>query len=363
MQLKIIDTLAELFALPASGAAAWGFFASFGFCVLLVLTKKWHGRYSLDSTFGIQKFHSEPTPRIGGVALAAAVAIASTQLVGEVRTLLLQFILAGSPALLFGLAEDVTKRVGVQPRLLATMASGLVACWLTGYSLHRVDVWGANELMQFTIVSVLFTAFAVGGVANAINIIDGFNGLASLTATFAFIGYAAMAQTMGDQTLASVALIFAACVLGFFWVNWPLGKIFWGDGGSYLLGFALAWVAVMLIERHPTVSVFAVLLPCIYPVTEALFSMYRRSRRNQHPGHPDKLHFHTLVKRRLVAKCLSGQSKLFRNSLTGLIVGTLSLAPTLLAYETAKSLPHSALSVLGFGFSYIILYIQIAKRR
>lgn len=125
-------------------------------------------------------------------------------------------------------------------------------------------------------MSVVLTAFAVGGVANSINIIDGFNGLASTASTLAFIGYALLAWQVGDAELVGVALVLAACVWGFFWVNWPLGKIFLGDGGSYFVGFSLAWVAVMLIERNPSVSAFAALLVCAHPVIEVLFSIFRR---------------------------------------------------------------------------------------
>ena len=64
-------------------------------------------------------------------------------------------------------------------RLLATMVSGLLAWVLTGYALTSVNVWGLDWLLQFTVIAVVFTSFAVAGVANSINIIDGLNGLAS----------------------------------------------------------------------------------------------------------------------------------------------------------------------------------------
>jgi UDP-N-acetylmuramyl pentapeptide phosphotransferase/UDP-N-acetylglucosamine-1-phosphate transferase len=95
-------------------------------------------------------------------------------------------------------------------------------------------------------------------------------------ATLAFAGFAVIAWSVGDANLASVAIILAACVWGFFWVNWPFGKLFLGDGGSYFVGFALAWVAVLLIERNPSVSPFAALLVCIHPVSEVLLSIFRR---------------------------------------------------------------------------------------
>jgi hypothetical protein len=118
------------------------------------------------------------------------------------------------------------------------------------------------------------------------------------------MGYALIAWQVSDAQLAGVALVLAACVWGFFWVNWPLGKIFLGDGGSYFVGFSLAWVAVMLIERNPSVSAFAALLVCAHPVTEVLFSIYRRKIKKTNPGRPDRLHLHSLVKQRYVRRWL-----------------------------------------------------------
>jgi UDP-N-acetylmuramyl pentapeptide phosphotransferase/UDP-N-acetylglucosamine-1-phosphate transferase len=265
-------------------AAAWGFFSCFAFCVLSVVTKRWHGALTMDFTDGIQKFHTAPTPRIGGIPIVLGLVVAWSVAQQELKDLLLPILLAGMPAFLFGVAEDLTKRVGVMQRLLATMASGLLAWWITDYSITRVDIWGVDWLLSFTLVSVIFTAFAVGGVANAINIIDGFNGLASTMATLAFVGYALIAWQVGDYTLANTSLVLAACVWGFFWVNWPFGKIFLGDGGSYFIGFALAWAAVMLLARNQSVSAFAALVVCVHPVTEVLFSIYRRKVRKDHPG-------------------------------------------------------------------------------
>jgi UDP-N-acetylmuramyl pentapeptide phosphotransferase/UDP-N-acetylglucosamine-1-phosphate transferase len=99
----------------------------------------------------------------------------------DLQHMLPPIVFAGMPAFIFGVAEDITKRVGVAQRLLATMASGLLAWWINDYSLSRVDVWGVDWVMKISIVSVIFTAFAMGGVANAVNIIGGFNGLASTT--------------------------------------------------------------------------------------------------------------------------------------------------------------------------------------
>jgi UDP-N-acetylmuramyl pentapeptide phosphotransferase/UDP-N-acetylglucosamine-1-phosphate transferase len=316
---------------------------------------------TMDSTDGVQKFHTAPTPRIGGVPIVLGLIVAWSKAPEDVQHTITTILLAGLPAFLFGVAEDITKRVGVLYRLLATMASGLLACWITDYSLTRVDVWGVDWLLHFTLVSALFTAFAVGGVANAINIIDGFNGLASTTSTLAFLGYAMMAWQAGDQTLVGVSLVLAACIWGFFWVNWPLGKIFLGDGGSYFIGFALAWVAVMLVERNPSVSAFAVLLVCVHPVTEVLFSIYRRRIKKGNAGDADRMHFHSLVKQRYVRRWLPTLSIHSRNSITGLMVGCMTLTAILLANLCMHSVWMSALAFVGLSLGYVAIYARMVR--
>lgn len=317
----------------------------------------------MDYTDGVQKFHTAPTPRIGGVPIVLGMAVAWCKAPADIQNMFTPILIAGMPAFIFGVAEDITKRVGVMQRLLATMASGFLAWWITDYSISRVDIWGLDSLMKYTVVSVIFTGFAVGGVANAINIIDGFNGLASTMSTLAFIGYAMIAWQVGDYSLAGVALVCAACVWGFFWVNWPFGKIFLGDGGSYFIGFALAWVAVLLIERNPGVSAFATLLVCVHPVTEVLFSIFRRRVKRLHPGHPDRLHFHSLVKQRYVRRWFSGMSNAVRNSITGVLVGFMTLTAIVLANLMYASMVTSQMGLLLLVIGYVVIYARMVRFR
>jgi UDP-N-acetylmuramyl pentapeptide phosphotransferase/UDP-N-acetylglucosamine-1-phosphate transferase len=315
----------------------------------------------MDANEGIQKFHSTPTPRIGGLAIVAALWVAWLNAPSELKSLIGIFLLAGLPAFIFGLAEDITKKVSVLQRLIATMSSGLLAWWLTDYSLTRVDVWGVDYLLTFTLVSVLFTSFAVSGVANSINIIDGFNGLASTTSILAFTSFALIAFQVGDSQLAAISLVLAACVWGFFWINWPYGKIFLGDGGSYFIGFSLAWVAVLLIERNPQVSAFAALLICVHPVTEVLFSIYRRKIKELHPGHPDRMHFHSLLKQRYVRRWFSGFSSDWLNSITGLLVGSMTLTAGILANFVYQSIWMSLIILLLLMLGYVSIYARMVR--
>jgi UDP-N-acetylmuramyl pentapeptide phosphotransferase/UDP-N-acetylglucosamine-1-phosphate transferase len=361
--MNLLDATFALFKMPELTSAVVAFLASFLLCIAVVLTKRWHGAFSMDTTDGIQKFHSAPTPRIGGIPIILALVIAWGKSSPEIQTLLAPILFAGMPAFLFGIAEDLTKQIGVVQRLLATIASGLLAWLITDYSLSRLDIWGVDLLMQFTLFSVIFTAFAVGGVANAINIIDGFNGYASLTCTIAFIGFGLIAFQVGDQNLALVSIILAASVWGFFWINWPFGKLFLGDGGAYFLGFALAWIAVLLIERNPSVSAFSALVICILPITEVLFSIFRRKVRSHHPGKPDSLHFHSLLQRRYMSRRFVKWPSLATNSLVGILMGLMSLVSAFIANLIYDITLYCVIVSLLFVFGYVAVFTRMVRHR
>ncbi len=344
--------------MPASPYTA--FAVSLVVAIVLVLTKKLHGRFSMDGLVGIQKSHTTPTPRIGGVAIVAGVVAAWAVAKPERQAILGPLLMAGLPAFAFGLAEDITKQVSVMARLLATMVSGVMGWWLTGVSITSVDIPWFDSLLSIGVVSVLFTAFAIGGVANAINIIDGLNGLASGFVVLAFVGIAGIATAVHDTNLAIACLCVAAAALGFWFINWPWGKLFLGDGGSYFGGFALAWACVMLIERNAGVSAFAALLVCIHPVTEVLFSIYRRKLRHTHPGHPDRLHLHSLIMRRIVRSNLRVNLRM-TNPLTGILLALMSVPAVTAAYAVHDQTLAAATLCLVSMLGYVTLYARLVR--
>jgi UDP-N-acetylmuramyl pentapeptide phosphotransferase/UDP-N-acetylglucosamine-1-phosphate transferase len=339
---------------------------AFAVSLTLVLTKKHHGHLTLDSTIGVQKSHAEPTPRVGGVGIYLGLLLAWIVVRDRgVRDILGIVLLAGLIPLACGLAEDVTKRVGVLPRLLATMAGGVAAWMLTGVCLNRLDVYGLDWLMTLTPIAVVFTAFAVGGVANAINIIDGFHGLASGTTMIALIALGAISLQADDPQLAMACFLVAAAIAGFWLVNYPWGKLFMGDGGAYFAGFALAWFAVLLPVRNPGVSVWAGLLVCAYPVIEVLYSVVRRARKRQSPGAPDSGHLHSLIKVKLIRPKLSsfGVDKSVRNAAVSPIVWSFSSMPAVAATSMFDRPVPLALAILACVALYHLFYKYLEQRR
>ncbi len=343
---------------------------AFVVAVLLVLTKRWHGRFSMDGLVGVQKMHRQATPRIGGVAIVLGVLAGYLVAQPERKAILGSLLLAGLPAFVFGFAEDVTKKVTVMARLLATMASGVLGWALTGTAITSLDIPGVDVLFASTAFSVAFTAFAVGGVANAVNIVDGFNGLAGGFVFIALSGVALLALGAHDINLALACFSIAAAVVGFWLVNWPWGKLFLGDGGSYFGGFALAWACVLLIERNHEITPFAALLVCIHPVTEVLFSIYRRRMHGTDPGQPDRLHLHSLLMRRVVRPLLQAlypqepdMVQILRNPATGLLLALMSVPAVGLAWLLATRPLAAAVACVVFMLGYVTMYARLVRFR
>lgn len=359
-QHPAMPALFDLIPIPALLAS---FGVSFLVNVLVLVTLPWHRHLSLDSHVGVQKSHAQPTPRVGGLGVFAGVLVACVLAYPSCFDLLAPLLVAGLPAFVFGLAEDVSKSVSVRARLLATVSCGVLGYLITGYSITHVNVAGLDWLLGFSVVSVIFTAFAVGGVANALNIIDGMNGLASGFVLVVMSGFALLCHSLGDVDLMVVCCILALSTAGFFLVNWPLGKIFLGDGGACFLGFALAWLAVLVLARHPEVSAWAPLLACAPPVLEVVFSMLRRHRRSMNVGQPDCLHLHSLVHRRLVRRLMPRANGLMRNSVTGLVLSGAGIFPVWMAVHWATDTPMLVLCFLGCALIYSAVYARLTQFR
>ena len=115
------------------------------------------------------------------------------------------------------------------------------------------------------------------------------------------------------------------------------------------------------MSRNPSVSPFAALLVCVHPVTEVLFSIYRRKVKKANPGHPDRLHFHSLVKRRYVARWFGHYSNAIRNSITGALIGFMTLSSIVLASFTYSSTVLSVGAFLMLALGYVAIYARMVR--
>ncbi len=332
-------------------------------CQAIIITRHWHGRHTMDGLSGVQKVHENPTPRIGGIAVAIGLVFGWWFAPESVKVLLGPMLIASLPAFFSGIVEDLSKRGVVAERLFATIASGLLAWWLTGVSVTRLDLWGFDTILRFAPISILFTAVALGGVANAINIIDGFNGLASGAVLLSLATLGLIAFKAGDADCAKVCFVLGGAIAGFMLVNYPYGKIFLGDGGAYLLGFLLGWVAVLMTARNPGISPWAPLLACGYPILEVLFSMLRRTARTHNLGRPDRLHLHSLLWSRVTRQHFSRKNPTLQNALVMPLVLSYAIIPCLLAIYFRNNTAALMIGFIGCAALYMIVYMRLVHFR
>lgn len=173
----------------------------------------------------------------------------------------------------------------------------LFLIFISLYPLHLfITDFGLFSLPKF--FAFLFIIFCIVGIVNAYNFVDGINGLSSFLGVISSFFIFLTALYYNDLKLANFVLIGIGAIFGFFIRNFLKGDIFMGDSGSYFIGSFIGISALLLLNRNPQISPWAVLLFSFIPVFETLFSMYRRKKVKKSIFKPDRLHLHhRLLKR------------------------------------------------------------------
>jgi len=321
----------------------YAFFISF--TVLLFVIFLSH-RYELfmdhSHTDKPQSFHTDTTSRAGGIGVLLGMFLLLLIPLG------LKFLLSIIFAFLSGIFEDFHNSLSPKLRLFLQFIAASTAVWLSG---AVVTYLGLGISLPHWI-GTIFSIFAIVGMMNAINIIDGFNGLASGVILMILASFATVSYQQHNYEILHIIVITAGTTVGFFILNFPKGKIFLGDGGAYLLGFIVAIIGIFLASKYIHVSPWYVLAIFIYPVWEVIFSIVRKKYIGLSPMEPDAYHLHMLIYRNITHS----------NPLTSLFILLTLLPSTLLSTLYAKSSKGNIAIVLCFIICYLILYYYLQKK-
>jgi len=289
-----------------------------------------------------QNFHINSTPRAGGIGI----------LMGLLLIILLplgfKFLLSIFLAFISGIFEDFHNSLSPKLRLFFQFLAALSAVFLTD---TVVTYLGLGITMPYW-MGMLFSIFAIVGMMNAINIIDGFNGLASGIILLILISFALVGYQQQDVNILSIIYITIGTTFGFWILNFPKGKIFLGDGGAYLLGFIIAIIGIYLASNYEDVSPWYIIAIFIYPVWEVIFSILRKLYIGLSPFSPDAYHFHMLVYRQITKN----------NPLTSFFILLFTLPfmtlSTLLHNQSKTNIMISCLYIV----CYLLLYYYLYKK-
>ena len=195
--------------------------------------------------------------------------------------------------------------------------------------------------------AIPFTVFAVVGFTNALNLIDGLDGLSAtvsivILSTFFFVGY-----VNNDLFLMSISAAFIISLLAFLIYNWYPASIFMGDSGSLTLGFVISILAIKSLDYLPAISIFFV---TAIPLFDTLIVMIRRKRNGRSMFVADSCHLHHIFK------------ELFKESTrkTVLFLGVLQVGYSLVGLQFNKSIDEGFLLIL-FIFNIVMLYLFLSS--
>ncbi len=257
-------------------------------------------RYELFDRTEERKVHSGRIARIGGLAIfismlsvVGAVYFLPNQVGDSFRQLSMKILaIFGGGTLIFatGLIDDI-KPVKTWIKLLTQTAAAIMVC---AFGI-RIEVINVPDLfsLNFGVFSWPFTILWIVGVTNAVNLIDGLDGLAAGICAIACGTIAALAVYFGQSVLGIMMLALAGSLTGFLFFNFNPAKIFMGDCGSLFLGFTIATATVMCTAKSQALVSFALpLLAMGIPIFDTLFIMLNRFGDRKPVYMPDREHFH-----------------------------------------------------------------------
>jgi UDP-N-acetylmuramyl pentapeptide phosphotransferase/UDP-N-acetylglucosamine-1-phosphate transferase/glycosyltransferase involved in cell wall biosynthesis len=246
-----------------------------------------------------RKVHARPIPRAGGVAVAVAFIVSLATAIGahdlgigpriiDPRTAML--FVGGLLALALGLWDDV-RGLSARWKLAAQIGLALLS-YAGGIQIERVYLPGAGQI-EIGWLSLPLTTFWFLLVLNALNLIDGLDGLASGITLFVALTLLIVWESPSNPVVGMALAALAGASLGFLRYNFHPASIFLGDGGSYFLGYNLA--ALSVLGSLKSEAAVAILIPIIalgVPVMDALWAPVRRFILGQRMFTPDRDHIH-----------------------------------------------------------------------
>ena len=241
-----------------------------------------------------------------------------------------------------------------------SLVAGLLAYFLAGVRIESLGLPVLDALMHsLPLVPLSLTLVAVAGLVHAMNIVDGLNGLLA-GITLVILGVlAGVSAAFGETGLLLLALTGMAATLGFAVFNFPRGRLFCGDAGAYLIGYLIAVIVILLVLRQKTISPWFALAVVIHPVTETLYSAWRRWRQGFSPTHPDARHMHSLWAANLRQRGDESGLQVWLGPNAGASWRTQAVAS--LPVLAAATCPTQTLALQGICLAYVGLFVVVVR--
>lgn len=298
--------------------------------------------------------HLIDTPRLGGISLILSFIL---YLIYSGQIEILKIVLISMIAIFPAIFEDF--RINISPflRLVLILICSLII--ITNINiLPTFEINFLNKILNNYVFQVLFFTFSLSVLTNGQNIIDGTNGLSALTSISIFASILILGYHLNNTQLIENCFVIIILIISFLCFNFPFGKIFLGDSGSYFLGIVSGYFIIDIFGANKNLSSWIACIIIFYPVFEVIFSYFRKIILGRSPFYPDHDHLHLLLFSLLRKK---GNNAKFSNPMVTLILSIIWLPPCLLF---TISIYNQSLIYFSFAlliFTYLICYLLIKR--
>ena len=322
--------------------------------VLLIFTQKLELKNYFSQYQGIQKIHDGEVLRIGSLFLFLPLIIIYL-INDEFKSISFNLIIICSSIIFFlTILEDIKHFLSPKLRLAILFFVSTIYVFFTDLPNIKISPIFIDDQNVIVFYSLYILSLIM--IMNGFNFIDGLNGLSSFNFITIFISIYFLADLYQDEEIKNWSIFLILLSLFFLFLNFPFGKFFLGDSGSYLYAFLSGSTIIMLFERNTEAPTLLALLILAYPITEIIFSIIRKSLKKFSPMAPDNLHIHQLIFNKLKG------NKKFRNNFASLLMAFFWLSPLLLVILSVQTnLKNIFLYLLYFSF-YLVSYYGLSKK-
>ena len=248
---------------------------------------------AVDVPKDTRRMHNHPIPRMGGLAIFLGFLL-STLIFVPLSNAMQGMLLGSVIIVILGIFDDIYALPAL-PKLVVQIAAALAAV-LHGNVIQVIsnpNIFSDNPYWVLGAWAVPVSVIWIVAITNAVNLIDGLDGLAVGVATISSLTMLVIAMLVSDSLVALMMAALAGSCIGFLPYNHNPAKIFMGDTGSTFLGFVLATVSIQGLFKFYTIISFAVpFLMLGLPLFDTCFAILRRLSKGQNPMAPDRSHVH-----------------------------------------------------------------------
>ncbi|NYE03633.1 UDP-GlcNAc:undecaprenyl-phosphate GlcNAc-1-phosphate transferase [Bacillus niacini] len=236
-----------------------------------------------------RKVHQKLMPRLGGLAIYIAF-LAGVFILQPVNQYSASILIGSGIIVISGILDDMFE-LSAKFKLLAQVVAAAIIVLYGGLQITFINL-PFGGLFEFGFLSIPFTFLWIIGITNAINLIDGLDGLAAGVSSIALVAISGMAFIMGNLYVVTVGSILLISTLGFLYHNFYPAKIFMGDTGALFLGFMISVLSLLGFKNITFVSFIVPIIILGVPISDTIFAILRRIINKQPLSSPDKSHLH-----------------------------------------------------------------------